>query len=138
MTAMNGLRFEILWLDEHIAEVCIEAGNGRFAGTAKWYEPHDWAARLAATVRGFPTSPADRRELRLGELDPAASQTGSHIVMQGSGGRGYVSVEITILCEHERASFAFETDPASIDRWVRALDALPNEVGATVSLPSTS
>jgi hypothetical protein len=134
MTTMNGLRLDVLWLDEHIVEVSIDAGNGRFRGTAQWYAPLDWATRIATTVRGFPTSPTDRRELQLGRLDPGTLQGSAHIVMRCAGGRGYAAIELTIQWENESATFGFETDPASIDRWVRELDGLPNEVGAEVRL----
>lgn len=48
------LRFEVIWRDEDMFELNIQANNGRFLGTTEVYESPDGLLKFANRLKGFP------------------------------------------------------------------------------------
>lgn len=59
-----------LYHDVDIVEVVITAWNGVFGGAVELYVGQGELERIAESLRGFPTSNKDVRELLLGTFDP--------------------------------------------------------------------
>lgn len=140
----TGIKFEVIWLDEHIVEVRVTASNGRFAGTADCYSAHDGIPRLAAAVRGFPVSNTDRREMEIGTLDPSRAGGGAKLVFRCVDRAGHAVVDVVVRADPrghegvaETASFSIPVETAAIDEFVTALSAMRSVVGDLAILRST-
>jgi hypothetical protein len=78
-TMETGIQFSIVWSDEHLLELRIEASGGVFSGRADVYAHLGTSREFAATLNGFPIKPNDVRIIETGTFDSeyaGASQQG--------------------------------------------------------------
>lgn len=139
-----GLDLRVIWLDPDLAELRIHASNGRFEGTADVYVDHQVVPRLAATFAGFPTSPADERDLELGTFDPKVAGGGVQIQVRCSDRSGHVVLRLRFRTDpsmnggrSETAEFDARTEAAAVDSFAGALGGMRLERGASVRLTLT-
>lgn len=140
----TGIKFEIIWLDEHIVEVRVTASNGRFTGAADCFCAHDGIPSVAAALRGFPSSGADRRELDIGPIDLSHAGNGAKLGFRCVDRSGHAVVDVVLRTDPritagdaESASFSIPVEPAAIDEFVTALSAMRSVVGDVAILRST-
>ena len=134
MTRALGLGIEVVWRDDELVEICVEASNGAFAASAELYVRDVDLGRLAGELRGFPTEPSEVREADLGlSPDPALDRgLWLHLASDSTGG---VAVQVRLLAESaDSARFTFRTESAAIDRFVRELAGLVPAAGARAHL----
>jgi hypothetical protein len=143
----SGISFEVIWLDESVIEVRVEGTNGRFWGRVDCYAGHDLFSRLAAVVRGFPSSNTDRREFDVGTAGPgyvgikASSGGGVRLVLHCTDSLGHASLEVRMHTAPRPNNVGSETavlfipvDAAKVDDFVAALDRVHVAVGAVARL----
>ncbi len=142
MSQMDGIELEIVWLDGDAFELRVCAGNGRFAGTTNVYVPRDGLSDVAETFRGFPDSPDDRRELKLGTFDEEQAGGGAHLLLACSDEAGHAGVEVTLRTDPRAdpagpatAGFVVPVEAAAIDAFVEVVEAMAPETGSVARLP---
>jgi len=136
-----GIDIKILYLDNDAMEVGLSVRNGRFGGSIEFYATHDVLKTIAATFRGFPKSADDHRELEVGTFDPSFAGGGARFELATSK-RGPVIIRahlradgtLTTTKEGESVDLELVIEPASIDRFVEALDLMDVAVSATAHL----
>lgn len=133
-----GLTLSVLWFDDDVMSVCIQANNGLFSGTAEVYTELDLFTRLAARVAGFPGSRADSRTIELGTFDPTLAGGGVKLGFRCANGLGLGCLGIQIRNCPERgagiAEFGFAVEANAIDAFVQELAATQLAVGASAKL----
>jgi hypothetical protein len=134
-----GLTLEVLWGDQHLTELLVQASNGRFAATVACYVAHDCFLELAAAVKAFPKSSDDRREHTFVAFAPAADGTGAKLVLRCTDRLGHCAVDVVVNgtdgASPASAAFSFPVEPAAIDAFVAALGRTGVVPGAVVRLP---
>jgi hypothetical protein len=75
----RGVEFKIVWFDNDVIEFRIKGCNGRFAGVTKLYVGYDELSNLVETIKRFPNSSSDTRELELGTFDPHGAGGGARL-----------------------------------------------------------
>jgi hypothetical protein len=137
-----GVRFEVLWCDSDLIEIRINADNGRFGGVADCCGRSDAISRLAAVVRGFPSSTEDRREWVFGAVDSVSMESGVKLVLSCVNRSGHAMLGVFLRSDSQRggvletADFSIPIEPAALDHFAAALDRMPMVGGAVVSLPA--
>jgi hypothetical protein len=136
-----GIKLELIWMDDDVIQVRVQASNGRFAATANCYCDPDAFARLAQAARGFLSSSEDRRELEIGTFDARIAGGGANLVLRCVDRAGHAVADVTVRADPgmggspaETASFTVPVEPAAIDDFVAALRIMPLVVGAMVHL----
>ena len=96
----TGIRLSIIYSDEHLLELRIEASNGVFSGRAHVYANLDTPRELATKLDGFPIEPADVRLLEAGTIeseDPGGAAT-LRFYRTDSAGHSAVEVRLRTRC----------------------------------------
>jgi hypothetical protein len=137
----SGLSLSVVWFDDDVVELSIWASNGHFSGTVGLYDGHDVFARICDTVRGFPTSSQDRRELEIGVFDPRYAGGGARLRFRCVDSAGHAVVEVSLRTDPHRTGGRSETDefsmhiePAAIDRFVGLLENTSVAAGARADM----
>lgn len=135
-----GFRFEIVYSDAHLLEMRVSAWNGAFGGVARVYVGLDQLQKAAATLRGFPSSLADVRELYLGAFG-SKSAPGRRVAMRFYciDRSGHPCVDSTIESEPDANSkiqsvrLLLPVEAAAVDSFIEELSRLgANRVGAAL------
>jgi hypothetical protein len=133
------LAIEKLYHDLHLIEVGVTAWNGVFGGTAALYLNHDELEAAANSLRSFPVSFADRREVSLGTFDLNSAGGGAHLTFFCMDLANHTQLEITLQTDEgsgrpaQRVAMFANFDPASLDRFILQLIALSRDLhGAAV------
>jgi len=133
-----GMTFQVLWFDDDVMSVRVQASNGLFSGTAELYEGLDLFTGLAAKISGFPTSKADSRDTELGTFNPAVGGGGAKLSLRCTDGLGHGLLSIRLRNDPKRgagtAEFKIAVEANAIDAFVQELGAVQLEVGATAGL----
>ncbi|HEX6813795.1 MAG TPA: hypothetical protein VF384_19395 [Planctomycetota bacterium] len=131
----------VIWLDEHVVEIQVRAANGRFAGVADCYAGHEFFARAAESLRGFPTSARDHREIDVGTFDPGYAGGGARIVLRCIDSAGHAVADVTLQADsaavqghRESVSLTFPIEAAGVDELVAVLGRIDLVVGAAAVL----
>lgn len=80
-------------IDPDYLRLDISIADGDFAGRVDVYEDPELPKTLAETLRGFPRSPADRREIVLGSFDPRVAGGGVRLIFRCVDRSGHAIVE---------------------------------------------
>ncbi len=131
-------RIQILWFDEDVVELRIAASNRDFSGSATFYESHDFAKRLCASIVSFPRAADDVREANLGDLH---GRSGMGLRLFCLDGSGHACVEVALSNDGEdyaglpaEVKLSLWVEAGGIDRFAADLEAMPFEIGSTVVL----
>jgi hypothetical protein len=125
-----GFQFQANWSDSDMIQLCISAWNGMFGGTADVYEATGDLEKAAASLRGFPRDPSDKRELIFGNFDRNCAGGGVRMRFHCVGGAGRSYVEATIDSNYQSAGtiqtaiLSMPVEAAAIDVFVRELQAV--------------
>jgi hypothetical protein len=124
----NGIVIEVVWVDDDLVELLVRASNRRFSGTAEVYVASDELAKLAEALRGFPTSPSDRREFELGTFDANYAGGGARLCFWCKDALGHALVAVSLRTDpryhfrrSETAELVIPIEPSAIDSFVRHL-----------------
>jgi hypothetical protein len=80
-------------VDPDYVRLDISIADGDFAGRVDVYEDPALPKTLAEALRGFPRSPADRREIVLGSFDPRVAGGGLRLIFRCIDRSGHAIVE---------------------------------------------
>jgi hypothetical protein len=125
-----GFQFQANWSDSDLIQLCVSAWNGMFGGTADVYEAIGDLEEAAATLRGFPRDPSNRRELIFGNFDRKCVGGGVRMQFHCIDEAGHSYVEATIDSNYESpgtvqtAILSMSVEAAAIDVFVRELQAV--------------
>jgi hypothetical protein len=122
-----GLEFAAIWYDADMIELRVIASGVAFRGEAKVYVGIGQLEEAAATLRGFPRSPADGRELTLGPFDPKFVRGAVKMRFYCSDSSGHAYVEAKIE-SHETSGGTRESALLSIPIEAVALDSFVEEL----------
>jgi hypothetical protein len=136
---VRGFTFEIVWADEDILEVRLQAASEAFSGLIHCYAGLGEAARLAERLAGFPRDLVDMRNYELGADSPTMLVAGASIKLKCADSSGHVSVAVDLWAkndggERENVCVSFRTVPAEIDVFVADLRGMGNQAGAVAQL----
>src|SRR6266404_6342584 len=92
----TGFRFQAIWFDNDVIQLCVSAWNGTFGGVADIYEALGDLEEAAAQLRGFPRNPSDSREIIFGNFDRKFAGGGVSMRFHCVDGAGHAYVEATI------------------------------------------
>ena len=140
MTGNPGVFIEVIWLDDDVLELRVQASNGRFSATAELYAAHTEPAELAASISGFPKSTDDNREATLGTFDAKVAGGGVQLRFRCTDLLGHAEVRLDVRQrvtngpERESAAFSVRVEPAAVDEFVAALRRMRLQVGSSAEL----
>jgi len=117
-----GIKLEIIWLDNDCIELRVRCGNGRFAATIDCYADREVFSTLAESIRGFPSSSNDRREVELGTFDPNYAGGGARLLLRCADSKGHAVAEVRMRSDPKlsdgrpemRSSFYLLSQPRSM------------------------
>ena len=124
-----GLTIVIADPDDDYLGLEINARNQRFAGSTRIYGSHRELANFADAIEGFPVSSNDSRHYTFGHFDSAFAGGGVEAHFSCLDGSGRCSLRLRFMDAVARfgvgtAEFSFVFEPASLDRFLRALRSL--------------
>src|SRR5262249_7968304 len=91
-----GIKIEIVWFDQDLVECRFTCSNGRFSGSAEIYLDHDDLTRMADTLKGFPNTPSDVRNLELGTFNPKHADGGVRLRCYCKDSVGHAVMEVKL------------------------------------------
>jgi hypothetical protein len=135
-----GIRIQVIWFDEDLLELRIQASNGRFEAVADLYAGPSAPSELAASIDGFPRSSDDTREVLLGTLDSKVAGGGVRMRFRCVDLVGHAEVHVEAQQpigngpQREVAAFSVPIEPAAVDEFVRQLRHMRLEPGSHAQL----
>ena len=137
-----GITLSIIYIDQDLIELKVQASNGHFKGETKLYANHDSLTVFAKSIGGFPSSADDNREFSLGNFDPKYGGGGVKFNFRFYDRTGRTVVEIKLRTDEdasnfdisESAQFVIPIEAAAIDQFVKQLTNSKVEVGASATL----
>ena len=138
---MRGVEFEVDWSDNDLIQYRVTCSNGRFRGETRMYLDHGALGELAESLRGFPSSSKDSRDIELGA--PDAKFAGGGILMAfrcvDSVGHAVAIVRLrTDGCkgpgEPESVCLYIPVEAGAIDAFVDQAATIDETLGATAYL----
>ena len=136
-----GVSISIVYTDEHLLELRVQAGNEAFAGQANVYADSEIARQFANLLRGFPVSSSDTREIELGTFDDAYAGGGASFRFYCVDSVGHAMVEVRLRTDprlgvgvSDVATIHFPVQASLIDSFVGELEQMAPEVGQTAVL----
>jgi hypothetical protein len=144
---MNGIQIEIKSFDpdDNLIDLRIRASNGRFAGMAELYIIRGELSKVADAFRGYPENIEDRRNVELGNFDPAVGGGGVRIQLRADK-TGHVTLKVELRTDpfltdprnnygqSETAEFLVPIEPAAIDDFVSSIEKMPLGVSKVATL----
>lgn len=134
------LEFTVVWNDEDLQEVVVSASSGPFSGEVNLYGGPNELKSVAQSLRGFPATPTDRRQIHLGQ-DALSGYGTVRLSVYCTDSTGHLAVEVAMRAFPASASKPQESAvvviPAvvgDLDRFVAQLQAANNRVGASAAL----
>ena len=122
-------------------EFLVSASNGYFSGRAEIYFNHDKLSEMAEVLSGFPSDPADSRDLELGTFDPNCADGGVRMHFRCRDSAGHPVAELKLrgdackgMGELESVALLLPVEAAAIDTFVSQIRQMEKEVGATAYL----
>jgi hypothetical protein len=141
---MNGVRLEVIWFDTFALQVLVRCANGYFSGQAEIYLAHDGLAEIAHALSGFPSSPADSRDVEIGAFDPKYAGGGARMHFHCLDSPGHAAVDVQLrgdgskgLGEVESVALRIPIEAAAVDRFVQQLRTIDKSIGARATLHQT-
>jgi hypothetical protein len=141
---MNGITLEVIYFDNDMIEVLFRCSNGYFSGQAEIYLANDGFEEIAHALSGFPSSPADSRDIEIGALDPKYANGGARMHFHCLDSPGHAAVDVQLrgdgskgLGEVESVALRIPIEAAAVDRFVQELRAMDKTIGARATLHQT-
>jgi hypothetical protein len=125
-----GLQFTVIWDDADMFSLRVTASSAAFRGEAEVYVGIGQLEEAAATLEGFPRSPADAREVTLGSFDPGFVRGAIKMRFYCSDSSGHAYVEAKIESREtpggtrESAQLSIPIEAAALDSFVEELRRL--------------
>ena len=135
----RGVIVTVVWCNDEMLELEIQAGNGRFSGRARGYTSLDAAREFADALRGFPKSGQDRRSFEIGKVDDLPHGGGARFELRCRTSAGQAVMAVRLRADPPdsgAAQFSINIEAAGIDAFVSELERLQVRVGASATLPS--
>jgi hypothetical protein len=135
-----GFELQLIWHDNDVLNLRISAWNGAFGGVAEVYEAIGDLQAAATQLRGFPNSPADRREVIFGNFDRKFAAGGVSMRFHCIDRSGTAYVEATIDAKYETGGtvqtvvLAMPVEAAAVDKFVEELERLESNRSGTARL----
>jgi hypothetical protein len=143
IVARRGVTFEIVWFDNDVIQLRVQAASSSFVGTAEVYVSHDVFRTVADAMMAFPTNTTDVREFEIGTFDSRIAGGGTRFHLWCSDALGHSAMRCCIRADtpgdrhlDQTAEFVMPVEPNDIDRFVQQLAKVPIAVGATAMLRS--
>jgi hypothetical protein len=137
----TGVRISVIYTDEHLIELRVNASNGVFAGQADVYADSEAPSELAAVLRGFPKSQDDVREFELGSFDAAYAGGGAGCRFYCLDSVGHAATEVRLRTDpnvesgvSDLAVFHISVEAAAVDSFVTELERMAAAVGQAAIL----
>ncbi|HTC36549.1 MAG TPA: hypothetical protein VK724_24420 [Bryobacteraceae bacterium] len=141
-TVENGINIKVIYFDQHVIEILFGCSNGYFSGQAEIYLSHDGLSKFADNLNGFPSSPSDSREVKLGTFDPTHADGGILMSFSCRDSLGHAIVEIKLrgdgskgFGELESVALRIPIEPAAIDLFTEQLRQMDPTNGVIALLP---
>jgi hypothetical protein len=136
-----GLQVTYLYHDLDMVEVSIAADNGRFRATADVYVGRGELQQAADTLRGFPATSQDTREVTFGSFGPGTAGGAVRLEFFCKDLAGHTAFRAIMeedYPERESAQCAtllVDFEPAALDKFLRELTQVEAEFSsATLTL----
>jgi len=141
----TGVQISIIYTDEHLIELRVQASNGVFAGQADVYANLEAMIEFAGVLRGFPTSHSNTREFELGTLDATSSGGGAGFRFYCVDSVGHAIAEVRLRTDarlgtggSDAAAIHIPVEGAGIDSFVGELERMTAEVGQAAFLKAAA
>ena len=142
----SGLEVLVIYVDEHLVELRIQASNGEFAAQASVYANRDAPTNLAQTLRGFPAKSGDSREFQLGTFRSDEGGDGVQLRFYCTDAAGHAAVDVRVETKKPgragshgwMATFDIPVEAAAVDAFVEQLARMRTAVGERAELVSTT
>jgi len=128
-------------LDPDYVRLDVTAADGVFAGFTEVYESLDSLVELAAQLEGFPSSPADRRDIMLGSRDPKAAGGWVSLLCRCVDRSGHPMIEIELSDKYSAfglsprtAHMHLRVEAPAVDEFVETLRNWSAALGSKVTL----
>jgi hypothetical protein len=72
----TGIQIKKIWRDEGMTDILVSAWNGTFGGATRIYVGIGELKEAAERLSGFPSTPADTREVTFGQFDLEPTRVG--------------------------------------------------------------
>ena len=134
----SGFNIRVTDVDPDYIRYRVSVSDGQFAGSAEIFGGPELPATIADAMRGFPSSPADTREIVLGSSDPRAAGGWVKIGCNCTDRAGHSMLDFELHDKEERprsVSVFLKVVASEIDDTVDALDHWRPELGSSISLP---
>ena len=137
----GGVKIEVMWFDDEVVELRVHGSNGRFAGTAELYASPDVFSEVANSLRGFPSSIRDHRQIELGTFDPSCGGGGVRLTLRCVDAAAHAVIEMSVRTDPryhygqtETAELVIPVEAAAIDEFVVELQRMEVAVGVIARL----
>jgi hypothetical protein len=134
------LKIEVIWLDDHMLELCLSISSADFAGRASFYAAFDEPARFAKHIEGFPSNTDDIREYEFGGAG-MRDYCGAKVRLSCTDGSGHLVLQVTVhknpdglKAVAESATVQLHSVPAAVDVFVEDLRRMKAQVGEVAVL----
>ena len=138
------IAFEVVWFDNDMLELSLNASNAKFAGQTTFYVNLETPTAFAAHIEGFPRNSEDVREYEFGGTN-LPGYGGARIRISCKDRSGHLLVHASIysvpLSKTEvvqSATVQIEATPADVDAFVQQLKHLQARVGDMAVLPAAT
>lgn len=138
------LEFAVVWNDEDLQEVVVSASSGLFTGQVNLYAGWNELESIAESLRDFPLSRTDRREIQLGQDNLSGYGTAT-LTVYCTDSLGHLGIEIAMRTNpadsakgKESAVVVVQVVVGDLDRFAADLRRINNEVGAQAVLRSAA
>jgi hypothetical protein len=125
----KGLHIKAVYQDPDLIEVLVTAANSSFSGVACFYTSESELRAAASSLKGFPETASDRREIRVGETVHERID-GIRASFLCRDGLGHVTAEVTLTTDErelpvrQSVSLLIPTEAAAVDTFVAELAAM--------------
>jgi hypothetical protein len=138
---MRGIEFEVVWFDQDVIQCPVTCSNDPFRGTTKIYLAHDDLSKTAETLRGFPSSIKDSRDVPLGAFEPKMAGGGISISIRCVDSVGHAGVLVRLRADGckgpngpESVCLYIPVEAGSIDSFVTEARSINGTKGAKAYL----
>lgn len=140
----NGINIEVIWADQDFIEVALSCSNGYFSGGAELYLGCDDLSALVSTLRGFPSSKSDARQVELGTYDPVYASGGVRLNFYCRDSAGHAAVDVKLrgkwckgFGDMESVALRIPIEAAGMDAFLERVTSNGRTIGASAHLRMT-
>ncbi|MEO6690377.1 MAG: hypothetical protein ABIS07_15765 [Dokdonella sp.] len=146
----HGVAITVIWDDPDVVEVSISARSENFAGSTRVYLAHGDLKALADTLRGFPVSALDERDVEFGKFGRERAHGAARLKFYSVDASANACVEATLETPWPRATswphgevaetarIVVKIEAAGVDRFVSQLFAIDRETKGAAYLSAVT